>query len=112
MGIGGAPEGVLAACAIRTLGGTIQARLWPRDDAELRHVIELGHDPDQVLHTADLAGGRDVVFAATGVTDGDLLRGVSARGTRTVTHSVLMQSGRGAIEFLESHTDLAESPPG
>jgi fructose-1,6-bisphosphatase II len=102
LGIGGTPEGVLAACAVRTLGGVIQGRLWPRNDEEHRRAIEAGHDLGRVLTTDDLVSGRDVVFVATGVTDGDLLHGVARSGAGTVTHSVIMHSRTGTIDFVES----------
>ncbi|WP_069465199.1 class II fructose-bisphosphatase, partial [Actinacidiphila rubida] len=76
MGIGGTPEGIISACAIACLGGTIQGRLWPKDDAEKRKALDAGHDLDRVLHTTDLVSGDNVFFVATGITDGELLRGV------------------------------------
>lgn len=76
MGIGGTPEGIIAACAMKCLGGALHSRLWPKDDAERRRALDAGHDLDRVLTTDDLVGGDNVFFCATGVTDGDLLRGV------------------------------------
>ncbi|HID87408.1 MAG TPA: class II fructose-bisphosphatase, partial [Anaerolineae bacterium] len=76
MGIGGSPEGVIAACAIKCLGGEMQARLWPRDEAERERALALGYDLDRVLTTEDLVRGDNVFFAATGITDGELLQGV------------------------------------
>ena len=78
-GIGGTPEGVLAAAAFKCLGGQFQGRLWPRDDAERTAAIDAGYDLDRVLMIDDLVRGDNVFFAATGVTDGDLLRGVRYR---------------------------------
>src|SRR5215218_1356953 len=75
LGVGGTPEGIITACAIKCLGGTIQGRLWPRDDAERRKALDAGHDLDRVLHTDDLVSGDNVFFVATGITDGELLRG-------------------------------------
>src|SRR5207245_7549486 len=75
MGIGGTPEGITAACALKCMGGAIQAKLWPRDDAERDKALAAGHDLDRVLHTDDLVTGDNCFFVATGVTSGDLLRG-------------------------------------
>ena len=111
LGIGGTPEGILAACAIRSLGGVIQGRLWPSDEDERRRAIDAGHDLCHVLSTEDLVSGRDVIFAATGVTGGDLLRGVSQRGTAVMTHSVIMHSRTGSVEFIQSVTTTAGSRP-
>jgi fructose-1,6-bisphosphatase II len=102
LGIGGTPEGILAACALRSLGGVIQGRLRPRDDAEHRRALDAGHDPSRVLTTDDLVSGRDVIFVATGVTDGDLVRGVSQRGTAVRTHSVIMHSRTRTVDFMQS----------
>lgn len=110
LGIGGTPEGILAACALRSLGGVIQARLWPSDDAERRRAIDAGHDPSRVLTTDDLVCGRDVIFAATGVTDGSLLRGVSSKGSAVTTHSVIMHSRARTVDFIQSVTRAPGSP--
>ena len=75
LGIGGTPEGIIAACAIKCLGGVIQGKLWPKDDEERQRAIDAGHDLDRVLLTDDLVSGDNVFFVATGITDGDLLRG-------------------------------------
>jgi len=104
LGVGGTPEGILAACAIRSLGGVIQGRLWPRDDPERCRALDAGHDLDRVMSTEDLVSGRDVIFVATGVTDGDLLRGVSQKGAAASTHSVIMHSRTGAVDFIHSVT--------
>ncbi|GAB7002552.1 class II fructose-bisphosphatase [Nocardioides sp. AN3] len=106
VGAGGTPEGVLAACAIRTLGGVIQGRLRPRDNTERRKALEAGHDLDLVLSTEDLVSGRDVIFVATGVTDGDLLRGPRSSLSHVTTHSVVMQSRDRTIDFVESTAPL------
>ncbi len=89
-GVGGTPEGILAAAALRCLGGgAIQARLAPpRNDTERAQVHAAGHDPDRVLHTMDLVGGTNVFFAATGITDGALLRGVRYFGGEPGRYSV------------------------
>ena len=75
LGIGGTPEGIIAACAIKCLGGVIQGRLWPQDDDERQRAIDAGHDLDRVLSTDDLVGGENCFFVATGITDGELLKG-------------------------------------
>jgi fructose-1,6-bisphosphatase II len=106
LGIGGTPEGILAACAVRTLGGVVQARLWPRNDEERRRAVDAGHDVDRVLSTEDLVSGRDVIFVATGVTDGDLLRGVAHDEFGVVSHSVVMHSRTGTIDFIETSMPL------
>lgn len=99
-GIGGTPEGVLAAAAIRCLGGEILGRLWPRNDEERAEALALGYDLDQVLTTTDLVSGDDVFFAATGVTDGDLLEGVHYRGRSATTESIVMRSRSGTVRVL------------
>ena len=91
LGIGGTPEGIIAACALKCLGGVIQGRLWPRDDAERRRALDAGHDLDRVLTTDDLVVGDDVFFAATGITDGELMRGVRYRGGCAITNSLVMR---------------------
>jgi fructose-1,6-bisphosphatase II len=103
MGIGGAPEGVLAAAALRCLGGEIQARLWYRNDAERQRAQEMGiSDPDRIFHTEDLVRGKTLLFAATGITDGDLFRGVRLFGGGVRTHSLVMAKTAGRIRFVDS----------
>ncbi|MBQ0867308.1 class II fructose-bisphosphatase [Streptomyces smyrnaeus] len=102
LGVGGTPEGIIAACAIKCLGGTIQGKLWPKDDEERQRALDAGHDLDQVLFTDDLVGGENVFFVATGITDGDLLRGVHYRGERAFTQSLVMRSKSGTIRQIES----------
>jgi fructose-1,6-bisphosphatase II len=102
IGIGGTPEGVIAACAIKCLGGVIQGRLWPRSDEERGKAIAAGYDLDQVLTTNDLVSGEDVFFAATGVTDGDLVKGVRYRGASAVTQSIVMRSRTETIRIVEA----------
>lgn len=102
MGIGGTPEGVIAACALKCLGGEIQGLLWPRDDEEHQRAIAAGYDLDQVLTTDDLVKGDNVFFAATGITDGELLRGVRYFGTGAQTHSLVMRSKSGTIRYVEA----------
>ena len=100
-GIGGTPEGIIAACAMACLGGTIQARLWPRDDAERRKALDAGHNLDRVLTTDDLVTGDNIFFCATGITDGDLLRGVHFGPDGPTTHSIVMRSKSGTIRELQ-----------
>ncbi|HVE63264.1 MAG TPA: class II fructose-bisphosphatase [Mycobacteriales bacterium] len=102
IGIGGTPEGIIAACAIKCLGGTIQGKLWPRDDAERAKAIDQGHDLDRVLDCNELVRGNNVFFVATGVTDGELLQGVRYRGGGATTHSLVMRSKSGTIRYVES----------
>ncbi|MER7557482.1 class II fructose-bisphosphatase [Nocardioides sp. NPDC126508] len=111
MGIGGTPEGIVAACAMKALGGTIQGRLWPKDDEERQRALDAGHnlDPDFVLHTNDLVTGDDCFFVATGITDGDLMRGVQylPHGA-VVTDSLVMRSRSGTIRKVTSEHQLAK----
>src|SRR4051794_34454193 len=108
LGIGGTPEGIISACAIKCLGGTIQGRLWPRDDAERAKALEAGHDLERVLHTDDLVRGDNVFFVATGITDGEILRGVRYRAGGATTHSLVMRSKSGTIRVIESHHRLSK----
>jgi len=102
MGIGGAPEAVLAACAVKCVGGGMQARLAPRDADERQLVRNEGKDPDQVLSIDDLCAGDNVFFAATGITDGELLGGVRFRGKYAETSSLVMRSYSGTIRYVEA----------
>jgi fructose-1,6-bisphosphatase II len=106
VGIGGTPEGIVAACAMKCIGGAIQAKLWPADDAEREKAIAAGHDLDRVLHTNDLVKGDNAFFAATGVTSGDLLRGVRYRGSGAYTQSIVMRSKSGTIRIIDSYHRL------
>lgn len=101
MGIGGTPEGIVTACAIKALGGVIQGRLWPTDEAEREAALAAGHDLDRVLTTNDLVTSDNCYFAATGITDGDLLRGVRYKNNRIQTQSIVMRSKSGTIRFVE-----------
>ncbi|HXF35720.1 MAG TPA: class II fructose-bisphosphatase [Actinomycetota bacterium] len=103
LGIGGTPEGVVAAAALKCLGGAMQGRLHPRDEGERRALEEAGLDPDRVLTTDDLVSGRDVFFAATGITDGSLLRGVRYERDAAITHSIVMRSRSGTVRWIEAH---------
>jgi len=103
MGIGGTPEGVLSASALKCVGGALQGKLWPRDDEERQALLDAGYDLDQVLTTDDLVGGDDVFFAATGVTTGALLRGVRYTPDGAVTDSIVMRSRSGTVRRIEAH---------
>ncbi|WP_405061469.1 class II fructose-bisphosphatase [Kribbella sp. NBC_01505] len=102
LGIGGTPEGIIAACAMKCLGGKIQGRLWPTDDDERQKAIDAGHDLERVLDTDDLVSGDDCFFVATGITDGELLRGVRYGRSTARTHSLVMRSRSGTIRSIES----------
>ncbi len=106
LGIGGTPEGVIAAAALKCMGGEIQGRLWPRDDAERRTVAERGYDLDRVLGTDDLVKGDNCFFAATGVTDGELLRGVRFDRQGAATESLVMRSRSGTVRRIEARHRL------
>ena len=108
LGIGGTPEGIIAACAMKCLGGVIQGRLWPQDDAERQKALDAGHnlDPDFVLSTDDLVTGDDCFFVATGITDGDLMRGVRYRAGGCTTDSLVMRSRSGTIRKITSEHKL------
>jgi fructose-1,6-bisphosphatase II len=102
MGVGGTPEGIIAACAMKSIGGVIQGRLWPRDGEERQKAIDAGHDLSAVLSTEDLVSADDVFFVATGITDGELMRGVHYRGGGATTHSLVMRSRSGTIRSIYS----------
>jgi fructose-1,6-bisphosphatase II len=101
-GIGGTPEGVISAAALKCVGGGMQGRLWPRDDAERQKLQEAGLDSSRVLHTDDLVSGDDVFVAATGVTSGSLLRGVRYLPNGAVTDSIVMRSRSGTVRRVEA----------
>ena len=101
VGIGGTPEGVIAACAMKCLDGAIFGRLYPRDEEERRAALDEGYDLEKVLTTDDLVAGGDVFFTATGVTDGELLRGVRYGPRRVLTQSLSMRSKSGAVRVIE-----------
>jgi fructose-1,6-bisphosphatase II len=103
MGIGGTPEGVLSASALKCVGGTLQGKLWPRDDEERQKLVDEGYDLDEVLTTDDLVGGEEVFFAATGVTTGALLRGVRYTPDGAITDSIVMRSRSGTVRRIEAH---------
>jgi fructose-1,6-bisphosphatase II len=109
VGVGGTPEGVLAACALRCLGGEMFGRLIARDDGERSAIMDAGFDLNRILTTTDLVSSDNVFFAATGVTDGSLLRGVRFESHHIVTHSLSMRSRSGTIRFIEGRHDPARS---
>ena len=109
MGIGGTPEGIITACAMKCMGGEIQGKLlWPKDEAEAEKARKAGHDLDRVLKTDDLVSSDNCYFAATGVTNGDMLRGVSYRANGASTRSLVMRSKSGTIRYIDSVHKLAK----
>jgi fructose-1,6-bisphosphatase II len=102
LGIGGTPEGVISAAALKCLGGAIQGRLFPRNDEERGRLLDAGYDVDRVLTTDDLVAGSDVFFAATGITDGSLLRGVRYSEDGATTHSMVMRARSGTVRYVEA----------
>jgi fructose-1,6-bisphosphatase II len=106
LGIGGTPEGIVAACALKCLGGIILGKLAPRDEAERRRALDAGHDLNRVLTTDDLVTSDDVFFAATGITDGELVDGVRYRRGHATTHSLVMRSRSGTIRSIKSEHQL------
>jgi fructose-1,6-bisphosphatase II len=105
-GVGGTPEGVISAAALKCVGGGIQGRLWPRDEAERVALREAGLDPERVLHTNDLVKGDDVFVAATGVTTGALLRGVQYTDAGAETDSIVMRSCSGTVRRVSAYHPL------
>jgi fructose-1,6-bisphosphatase II len=108
MGVGGTPEGVISAAAIKCLGGAMQGRLWPRDDSERQELVDAGYDVEQVLTHDDLVAGSDLFVAATGVTDGALLRGVRFEDGSALTESIVMRSRSGTIRRVRAEHRLAK----
>jgi len=108
MGIGGSPEAVLAAAALKCLGGDIQTRMWPRDEAERRSLIEQGHEADlqKLFFADDLAHGKHVIFCATGISDSPMLRGVRVRKDTVITHSLIMRAHTRSLRYIETFHDL------
>jgi fructose-1,6-bisphosphatase II len=102
LGIGGTPEGIITACAMKSMGGVIQGRLWPKDDEERQRAIDAGHDLDRVLSTDDLVQSDNCFFVATGITDGELLRGVRYRSGSIHTQSLVMRSKSGTIRTIDA----------
>ena len=102
LGIGGTPEGVITACAIKCLGGVIQGRLWPRNDEERSLMTAAGYDPQRILTTDDLVSGDNVFFAGTGVTNGDLVQGVRYSGRAAHTQTIVMRSRSGTVRTIDA----------
>jgi fructose-1,6-bisphosphatase II len=117
IGVGGTPEGVIAACALKCLEGALFGRLYPRDETERSAALERGYELDRVLTIDDLVSGQDIFFAATGVTDGELLRGVRYRPGRVHTQSLSMRSRSGAVRVIDGkhhalRSNLIRAPAG
>ncbi len=108
LGVGGTPEGIIAACALTCMGGVLQGRLWPRNDEERQKAVDAGLDLDRVLSTRDLVDSDNVYFAATGVTDGELLRGARYRAGGAQTQSMVMRSKSGTIRIVDSWHSLTK----
>jgi fructose-1,6-bisphosphatase II len=108
LGVGGTPEGIIAACAMKCMEGVIQGRLWPTDDDERQRAIDAGHDLDRVLYTDDLVSGDDCFFVATGITDGELMKGVRYRAGGASTHSLVMRSRSGTIRQIISEHKISK----
>jgi fructose-1,6-bisphosphatase II len=106
IGIGGTPEGIITACAMKAMGGVIQGKLWPKDDEEREKAVDAGHDLDRVLSTEDLVTGDNCFFVATGITTGELLTGVRYGSGSAVTNSLVMRSKSGTIREIISHHRL------
>jgi fructose-1,6-bisphosphatase II len=107
-GIGGTPEGVISAAAIKCIGGQMFGRLWPRDDDERQAAVDAGYDLDRVLTVDDLVAGEHCFFSATGVTDGDVLQGVRYRGASATTESLVMRSRSGTVRRIAARHDRAK----
>jgi fructose-1,6-bisphosphatase II len=103
MGVGGTPEGVVAAAALKCIGGAMQGKLYPRNDEEKQKLLDAGYDLNQVIATDDLVSGEEVFFAASGVTNGALLRGVRYRQDKIITDSMVMRSKSGTVRYVEAH---------
>jgi fructose-1,6-bisphosphatase II len=111
MGIGGAPEGVIAAIALKCLGGEMQGQLVPQNDAEIERCKKMGiADINKVFYMDDLCGGDDAIFAATGVTDGELLKGVQYKGSKATTQTVVMRAKSGTVRFIDGEHSLKKKP--
>jgi len=107
-GVGGTPEGVISAAALKTVGGGIQGKLWPRDDGERRALVDAGYDLDRVLTTDDLVAGDDVFVSATGVTTGALLRGIRYVRDGAITDSIALRSRSGTVRRIEARHQLSK----
>jgi fructose-1,6-bisphosphatase II len=109
-GVGGTPEGVIAAAALKCMGGEMQARLWPRNDEERDAAVAAGYDLDRVLMTDDLVAGDNAFFAATGITDGDLLKGVTYSRSHVTTESLVMRSRSGTVRLVRGRHRIEKAP--
>ncbi|PLT35886.1 class II fructose-bisphosphatase [Bacillus sp. V5-8f] len=109
-GSGGAPEGVIAAVALKCLGGELQGKLLPQNDQEAERCKMMGINLDSVLRMEDLVRGDDAIFAATGVTDGELLKGVQFKGNYGLTHSLVMRAKSGTVRFVDGRHSLKKKP--
>ncbi|MGI5125806.1 class II fructose-bisphosphatase [Pseudonocardia sp. CA-107938] len=107
-GIGGTPEGIIAAAAMKCMGGAMQGRLWPRDDDERKKALDAGHDLDRVLDQDELVRGDNVFFCATGITDGELLKGVHYRAGGCTTQSIVMRSKSGTVRMIDGYHRLTK----
>ena len=110
MGIGGTPEGVISAAAIKCTGGALQGRLWPRNDEERQALVDGGYDVDRVLTQDDLVASDNVFVAATGVTSGVFLRGVRTSGVGVETESIVMRSRSGTVRRIQAYHPLSKLP--
>ncbi|MDE0584606.1 class II fructose-bisphosphatase, partial [Planococcus sp. A6] len=109
-GIGGAPEGVISAVGLKCLGGEFQGKLVPQDDEERQRCLDMGLEVDKVLMMDDLVKGDDAIFAATGITDGELLRGVQLKGSFAESHTLVMRAKSGTVRFVEGRHSLKKKP--
>jgi len=107
-GIGGTPEGIITAAAMKCMGGAMQGKLWPRDDDERKKALDAGHDLDRVLDQDELVRGDNVFFCATGITDGELLKGVHYRAGGCTTQSIVMRSKSGTVRMIEGYHRLTK----
>ena len=105
VGIGGTPEGIITACAVKALGGVIQGRLWPKDDDERQRAIDAGHDLDRVLEANDLVASDNCYFVATGITDAEFVDGVKRNGPFVRAESIVMRAHSGTIRHVTSDMD-------
>lgn len=111
MGVGGAPEGVLAAAALRCIGGEMQGKLWPENEEDIKRAKALGiHDIQKLLTLNDLVSTDDIFFAATGITEGPLLRGVTFNGDGATTHTLVMRGKTGTVRFIEAKHMFSKKP--
>ena len=107
-GVGGTPEGIITAAAMKCMGGAMQGRLWPLDDEERARATAAGHDLDRVLTADELVRGDNMFFCATGITDGDLLRGVHYRAGGCTTQSIVMRSKSGTVRMIDGYHRLTK----